>query len=116
MTQKEKLEAEYERFPAIAGEAGVSKSEAKLSARGAQSLAEVLMRCPTADEARKIMNVRRTEAQAFWQVMEIVTEDVRAGKIRPGYPPMSANGPLAVLACTVLEYCETLEERLPDRF
>jgi len=110
------MEAECELFPKMADAVGLSPSISTLPLDDARPFAEALMRCASADEAKKLMLAQRTGAQAFWQVMDVVLLRVRSEKIRPGVPPMSATGPLAVLACTVLEYCEAADQRLPNTF
>ena len=116
MTLKEKLEDECQSFQALAMSAGISRTDSTRPAGEARTVAETLLKCPAADEAKQRMQQNRNGTQAFWQVMEIVLTGVRAGKIRVGVPSMQATGPLCVLACTVMEYCETLDERFPDQF
>ena len=116
MTQKEKLEAESERFPTLAETMGLTPPASRMPMSDAREFAYQLMSCPTEEEARKLMLAQRARAQAFWQVMETVQVRVRTDRIRPGVPPMNATGPLAVVACTVLEYCEAMDARLSDDF
>jgi len=116
VTQKEKLEVEAERFPEMADTVGLMLPTARLPMDDARHFAYELMNCPSAEEARKLMVAKRGGAQAFWQVLDLVMVRARADRVRPGVPPLRASGPLAVVACTVLEYCETMDAQHSDDF
>lgn len=116
MTLKEKLELEAEHFPELADAVGLMPPAARLPMDDARHFAFELMNCTSAEEARKLMVAKRAGAQAFWQALDLVMLRARADRVRPGVPPMSATGPLAVAACTVLEYCEAMDARLTDDF
>jgi hypothetical protein len=108
VTLTEKLEEECQNFLALALDAELPRPDAKLSVRDARACAEGLMRCLDAEEVQQQLLRDTAGARAFWRAMNLVAAKVRAEKIRPSLPPISATGPLAVLACTVLEHCETL--------
>jgi hypothetical protein len=68
------------------------------------------------EDCQKLIQPKPDDAQAFWHIMEIVVDRSRADKLRAGVPPMKATGPLATVACTVLEYCEKLGDQFPENF
>lgn len=104
----EKLEEGCQNFQALALSAGITRPKADLPLRAGADFAEVLMNCVDAEAVVQQLVKNPKGAKAFWHAMDVVVARTRSGWIRPALPPMKVTGPLAVLACTVVEYCDTV--------
>lgn len=78
--------------------------------------ADKLMWAASVEDAQKLIQSKPDGARAFWHALDLVLDRIRGGKMSPGLPPMKASGPLAVAACSVLDYCEKNEERYAENF
>jgi len=115
VTQKEKLESECQGFQALAFGEGLSQAESLLPVH-AQNFADKLMWAKSVQDCEKLIQSQGENASAFWHVMDIVLARVRGDRMHPGVPPIRAGGPLAVLACTVLDYYDKLDDRFYETF